>query len=200
MHGTLGQREMGTREFLIARVVHRTDSQALDALARYGVETYYPTMIELKSVPLRKLSTAQRNSGNKIQKPVKVAMFPRYLFLEDCHRRADWGEIEEQSGIAGFACENNNMVRVPYDQIERLKRQENGGMIDGQKSARVIFQIGEEINITSGPFASLPGIVENGLDIPISELDPETRLGVLVNIFGRLTRTDLEIWQVAKHQ
>ena len=184
-------------DYLIARIVHRTDAQALAVLARYGVPSYYPMVVELKSVPLRKLSMAQRNSGNRIQKPVKVPMLPRYVIIEDCHRRHDWGEIEEQSGIAGFACNENKMARIPASAIEKLKR-ENGEMIDGRKSARVVFELGEEIGITSGPFASFPGIVDEKLDVPIEELDPETRLSVLIDIFGRKTRTELEIWQVAK--
>lgn len=186
-------------DYLIARIVHRTDPQALAVFERYAVRSYYPLVTELKPVPLRKLSMAQRNGGNRIQKPVKVPMLPRYVIIEDCHRRPDWSEIEEQSGIAGFATHGNKMARIPASEIERIKR-ENGEMIDGRKSARVIFELGEEIGITSGPFASFPGIVDKQLDIPIEELDPETRLCVLVNIFGRMTRTELEIWQVAKQQ
>jgi transcriptional antiterminator NusG len=124
-------------------------------------------------------------------------MFPRYIFLEEPYNWDKWDEIREQSGIAGFATNSNKLAKIPGGEIERLKR-EGGELIDGSKSARIIFNIGEEIGITSGPFASFPGIVEENLDIPLSDLDPETRLIVLVNIFGRSTRTELEIWQVAK--
>ena len=204
MHGSLTiEREMHTdtitkpKDYLIARVVHRTDTQALDTLSRYSIGTYYPLTVELRSVPQRKLSMAQRNSGNKIQQPMKVPMFPRYIFLEEPYSWDKWDEIREQSGIAGFATNSNKLAKIPSGEIERLKR-EGGELIDGSKSARIIFNIGEEIGITSGPFASFPAIVEENLDIPLADLDPETRLIVLVNIFGRQTRTELEIWQVAK--
>src|SRR6185437_10293237 len=204
MHGTLSiEREMESpvitkpKDYLIARVVHRSDAQALEALARYNVETYYPQTMELRPVPQRKLSTAQRNSGNRVQCPVKVPMFPRYVMFEELSNWDRWDEIREQSGIAGFATNNNKVAKIPSSAIEQIKR-ENGELIDARKSARIIFNIGEEVGIASGAFASFPAIVEEKLDIPLADLDPETRLIVLVNIFGRQTRTELEIWQVAK--
>lgn len=72
-------------------------------------------------------------------------------------------------------------------------------MIDGRKTSRMIFEIGEQVGITSGPFACLPATVAQTLDVPIADLDAQTRLDVLIDLFGRQTRTSIELWQVSKH-
>lgn len=185
-------------KWYIVQCIRGTDQQALDAFARFKIETYHPKTVTLKPLPRRRMSAAQRQGGMVIMSPTEIALFPRYVFTRFDIAQSGWHTAFEVAGVAGFVCRGGMPVYMPDDAIASIKKRENNGLVPGKDSLRVVFGVGEEVTVTNGPFASFPGIVEEGLDVPIEKLVASMRIKVAVNIFGRATPVDLEYWQVAK--
>lgn len=185
-------------KWYVVQSIRGTDQQALNAFERFKIKTYYPKIMQLKPMPRRRMSASQRQGGLSIQMPTEVALFPRYVFTNFDIEQDAWHDAFEVAGVGGLICRDGMPVWMPEEVIASIKKRENNGVIAGKDSVRAIFNIGDEVTVTNGPFASFAGIVEVGLDVPIEKLAASMRIKVAVNIFGRATPVDLEYWQVAK--
>jgi len=181
------------------RCVGRSDAQAIESLRDMKFEVYYPKILEMQPVPKRKLSAAQRISGVEIKKPQQIPLFPRYVMTRFDIQRSGWRDMFNFAGVGGLVCKNAMPARIDDALVVSIKGRENNGAVPGSASIRILFDVGDEVTVTAGPFASFPGIVESVLDTTVADLDPEARIKVAVNIFGRPTPVELELWQVAKH-
>lgn len=192
-------REAVGPKWYIVQCGRRSDQQALDAFGRFKIETYYPTITEFKAMPRRRMSQAQRRSGIVVMEPREVAVFPRYVFtridLKD--QDSNWREAFDYAGVGGLMGQSGMLVWMPDEAIEHV-RGRVGHQIHTTDTLRAFLAVGDEVFVNHGPFASFPGIVEQGLDIPIEKLDASMRIKVAVNIFGRATPVELEYWQVSK--
>jgi len=187
----------GRRWHLVRRLT-RSDQHALDWLKRLAVPFYYPRMRELRPVPKRKITPAQRRSGVMLMRPCIVPLFPGYIFVRINLAADDWRRIRDAAGVGGLVTEGNIPVEISDALVASIEAAEVDGVVPGKTPASLIFKPGERVRVKDGPFAAFNAEIERAPDYTIGDVDGETRIKVLVNAFGRPTPVDLAIGQIEK--
>ncbi len=121
----------------------------------------------------------------KLYDPVEVDEDGRALLLEK-----PWYFIKGINGVINFIG-GDRPVPLNAKEIESILAQKQ--QAEGAVRPKVIFNVGEAVRVTEGPFLGETGIVE--------DINEDTcRLKVSVNIFGRYTQVELEYNQVVKSE
>jgi len=113
-----------------------------------------------------------------------VALYDEAKQLRD----KSWYFVRETPGIIGFIG-GEKPVPLQPEEVEVILHQ-----VDDKKDKvklKVVFEPGETVKITDGPFLNFSGVVE--------DVDPNRgKLKVSVAIFGRSAPVELEYWQVER--
>ncbi len=115
--------------------------------------------------------------------------FPGYVLVKMELTDESWHLVKTTQKVTGFLGGGGKPQPISEAEAEAIFRQVKEG-IDHPKSS-VVYEVGESVKVTEGPFESFIGIVE--------EVDDEkSRVKVAVSIFGRPTPVELEFTQVEK--
>jgi transcriptional antiterminator NusG len=131
-------------------------------------------------------------AGRKTVVPKKV--FPGYLLVRMYLDDDSWRVVRDTPGVTGFVGGGAKPTPLSRKEVEAILgvEKEEGVPGEGKKARpRLEFDVGEQVRVVTGPFADFNGA--------ISEINvDQSKLKVLVNIFGRETPVELEFGQVAK--
>lgn len=136
-------------------------------------------------IPMEKVSEVKE--GKK--KISERKFFPGYVLVEMEMTEDSWYLVKTTPGVAGFVGSGQQPVPLAEEEVQAILKAAEEKM--ERPIPKVIFDRGENVRITEGPFTNFNGIIE--------EINPEKgKLKVMVTIFGRSTPVELEYWQVEK--
>ena len=142
-------------------------------------------LIEEVMVPTEDVIEVKR--GRKIHAERKF--LPGYVLVKMEMTDPGFVLIKNTPKVTGFLGADNKPMAIPEEEAMRILNQVKDGVERPVPS--IIYEIGEQVKVIDGPFASFQGEVE--------EVDGErSRLKVGVSIFGRKTPVELEFQQVEK--
>ena len=136
-------------------------------------------------VPTHEVTEVKR--GKRVQRKKKY--FPSYVLVKMEMNKDLYHMIRNINKVTGFLGTTGIPAPVPEKEINKIMGRIKEGTL--APKTQITFDIGEQVKVCEGPFASFSGLVE--------EVDEEkSRLKVSVLIFGRPTPIDLEYNQVEK--
>ena len=163
---------------------NKVKEQILADAARMGLES----QVEAVEVPTEKVTEIRR--GKKITSDRKF--FPGYVLAKLTMSDDVYHLVKNTPKVTGFLGPNGKPQAITEAEAARiLSTKEEMAAAAPSKKIQVDYDIGDQVKVLDGPFASFNGVVE--------ELDfDRSRVKVSVSIFGRATPVELEFEQVER--
>lgn len=176
---------MSAAKWYVLHVYSGFEGKVADTIREKAQKQGLGDFIEEIMVPKENVVEVKR--GQRVNTERNV--FPGYVLAKMELNDQLWHVVKNTDKVSGFLGGGGNK---PMPISEREAQQLIEQLKDGTTARpAVAYDIGEEIKVIDGPFASFNGTVE--------EIDEDKqKLKVSVSIFGRATPVELEYGQVEK--
>ena len=174
-----------TKRWYIVHAHSNFERKVAESIKERATSAGLEPLFEEVLVPMEEVVEVRR--GRKVSSERKF--FPGYVLVKMDMTDQAYHLIKNTPKVTGFLGANNKPMPISENEALRILHQVKEGVERPKPS--VTFEIGEQVRVADGPFASFSGHVE--------EVDEErARLKVAVSIFGRATPVELEYGQVEK--
>ena len=173
------------KRWYIVHAYTNFERKVADAIKERAKQAGLEHLFEDVVVPTEEVVEVRR--GRKVQAERKF--LPGYVLVKMEMTDPAFLLIKNTPKVTGFLGADNKAMPISDEEAARILNQVEEGV--ERPKPMVTFDIGEQVRVAEGPFASFSGHVE--------EVDEErARLKVAVSIFGRPTPVELEFGQVEK--
>ncbi len=173
------------KRWYIVHAYTNFERKVADAIKERAKQAGLEHLFEDVVVPTEEVVEVRR--GRKVQAERKF--LPGYVLVKMEMTDPGFLLIKNTPKVTGFLGADNKAMPISDDEAARILNQVEEGV--ERPKPMITFDVGEQVRVAEGPFASFSGHVE--------EVDEErARLKVAVSIFGRPTPVELEFGQVEK--
>jgi transcriptional antiterminator NusG len=174
-----------TKRWYIVQAYSNFENKVAESIREQAKQRHLDHLFEEIMVPKEKVVEVRR--GRKVDAERKF--FPGYVLVKMDLSDEAYHLIKNTPKVTGFLGTDNKPMPISEAEALRILHQVQEGIERPKPS--VSFEIGEQVRVSDGPFASFNGTVEE-VD------DARSRVKVAVSIFGRPTPVELEFGQVEK--
>ena len=173
------------KRWYIIHAYSNFENKVAESIREQAKQRGLSDLFEEVMVPKEKVVEVRR--GRKVDAERKF--FPGYVLVKMELTDEAYHLIKNTPKVTGFLGSDNKPMPISDSEAARIIHQVQEGIERPKPS--VTFEVGEQVRVSDGPFASFNGMVE--------EVDEaRSRVKVAVSIFGRATPVELEFGQVEK--
>lgn len=184
---------MEERKWYVLHALSGQENKALNNLKKRIVLEEMLDYVAVEDVHIP-TETVVEVKNNKQKKTVR-RLYPGYILVKmsvyDDDRQLmpkPWKFVQETPGLIGFIGGDRPVALRP-DEVKQMLAQIQDST--EKVKPKMVFELGETVRVTDGPFLGQSGIVEK-VD------EARGKLSVSISIFGQSVSVDLEYWQVER--
>jgi transcriptional antiterminator NusG len=174
-----------TKRWYIVQAYSNFENKVAESIREQAKQRHLDHLFDEVIVPKEKVVEVRR--GRKVDAERKF--FPGYVLVKMDLSDEAYHLIKNTPKVTGFLGTDNKPMPISEAEAARILQQVQEGI--ERPKASITFEVGEQVRVSDGPFASFNGTVEE-VD------DARSRVKVAVSIFGRPTPVELEFAQVEK--